>query len=145
MAKEQAKEEAHQLNEQYNGLTDQIEKLRQARQDLLKGANLPLPNLGIEDGCLTHNGHKWDAMSGSDQLIVAASIVKAINPKCQFVLMDKLEQMDTDTLQMFNTWLKGQGLQVIATRVSSGDECSIIIEDGLIQEKPEEKKGGFIR
>ena len=143
MAKEQAKEEAHQLNEQYNGLTEQIEKLRQARQDLLKGANLPLPNLGIEDGCLTHNGHKWDAMSGSDQLIVAASIVKAINPKCQFVLMDKLEQMDTDTLQMFNTWLKEQGLQVIATRVSSGDECSIIIEDGLI--KPEEKKGGFIR
>ena len=46
--------------------------------------------------------------------------------------MDKLEQMDVDTMHSFGVWLKGEGLQVIATRVSTGDECQIIIEDGLI-------------
>lgn len=46
--------------------------------------------------------------------------------------MDKLEQMDVTTLNEFGQWLEKEGLQVIATRVSTGDECSIIIEDGTI-------------
>ncbi|MBA1393889.1 chromosome segregation protein SMC, partial [Lactobacillus sp. XV13L] len=44
--------------------------------------------------------------------------------------LDKLEQMDLDTLHEFGDWLKQEGLQAIATRVSTGEECSIIIEDG---------------
>ena len=30
----------------------------------------------------------------------------------------------------FGAWLEREGLQAIATRVSTGDECSIIIQDG---------------
>ena len=69
-------------------------------------------------------------MSGAEQLIVATSIVRKLNPQCGFVLIDKLEQMDTVTLQRFGKWLEREGLQVIATRVSTGEECSIIISDG---------------
>ena len=52
--------------------------------------------------------------------------------------MDKLEQMDLKTLQEFGTWLEQEGLQAIATRVSTGDECSIVIQDGYVvgQEHP---------
>ena len=50
-------------------------------------------------------------------------------------MLDKLEQMDTDTLQEFGQWLEKEGLQAIATRVSTGGECSIIIEDGYIKEQ----------
>ena len=56
--------------------------------------------------------------------------MRKLNPNCGFVLMDKLEQLDTDTLAEFGAWLEAEGLQVIATRVSVGDECSIVIEDG---------------
>lgn len=46
--------------------------------------------------------------------------------------------MDLDTLKEFGEWLESEGLQAMATRVSTGDECSIIIEDGYIkgEEKP---------
>ena len=38
-------------------------------------------------------------------------------------------------------WLEKEGLQVIATRVSTGEECSIVIEDGTgIMEAPAPKK-----
>ena len=47
-----------------------------------------------------------------------------------------LEQMDRQTLSEFGAWLEGEGLQVIATRVSTGEECAIIIEDGLAQGTP---------
>ena len=66
---------------------------------------------------------------------VATAIVRAVNPRCGFVLLDKLEQMDLDTLADFGRWLEGEGLQVIATRVSTGGECSVIIEDGSVMEE----------
>ena len=52
------------------------------------------------------------------------------------------KQMDLDTLKEFGQWLEQEGLQVIATRVSTGGECSIIIEDGYVvgQEHPEPPK-----
>lgn len=128
--KAKAEEDAKACRDQYDGLTRELESVRAQRQDLLKGAKLPLEGLSVEDGRLTYFGKNWDSMSGSDQLKAATAIVRAVNPKCGFVLLDKLEQMDLDTLRDFGAWLEQEGLQVIATRVSTGDECSIIIEDG---------------
>ncbi len=128
-----AENEADEYAGQYETLTQQIEGIRSDRRNLLNGAKLPLPGLSVEDGKLTYNGIPWDGMSGSEQLKVATAVVRELNPKCGFVLMDKLEQMDLDTLREFGEWLKEQNLQVIATRVSTGSECSIIIEDGLVK------------
>ena len=136
--RERAEIEADGYKKQYEDLTAQIEKIRQDKRDLLNGAELPLEGLSVERGELTYNGFKWDNMSGSEQLKVATAIVRKLNPECGFVLMDKLEQMDAKTLAEFGAWLEQEGLQVIATRVSTGGECSIIIEDGYI--KPEEPK-----
>lgn len=131
--KEAAEVEANNLQQEYDGLTEQIESVREERNKLLDSAELPLPGLSVKDGKLIYNNMPWDGMSGSDQLKVATAIVRKLNPQCGFVLMDKLEQMDLETLQEFGTWLKQEGLQVIATRVSTGDECSIIIEDGMVK------------
>lgn len=142
--KDKAEEDAKGYREQYNRLTSQIEEIRSQKTDLLKEADLPLPGLGVEDGELVYNGQKWDNMSGSEQLKVSTAIVRRLNPECGFVLLDKLEQMDLDTLHEFGQWLEQEGLQAIATRVSTGGECSLIIEDGYVagQEHPaaEEKK-----
>jgi len=130
--KEKAEDDCKEYEGQYNTLTSKIETIRQQKMDLLNNANLPLEGLSVEDGELVYNGFKWDNMSGSDQLKVSTAIVRKLNPKCGFVLLDKLEQMDLDTLQEFGKWLEQEGLQAIATRVSTGDECSIIIEDGYV-------------
>jgi hypothetical protein len=129
-----AEDEAAAYRDQYDELTRRIEEKRRQKTDLLNGAQLPLQGLSVQDGELTFNGHKWDGMSGSEQLRVAAAIVRKLTPECGFVLLDKLEQMDTDTLRDFGVWLEGEGLQAIATRVSTGSECSVIIEDGYAKE-----------
>lgn len=131
-----AEQDAEGYSRDYNKLTDEIEDIRQRKRDLLNGARLPLEGLSVEDGELTYHGKKWDGMSGSDQLKVATAIVRAINPKCGFVLIDKLEQMDLTTMREFGKWLQEQGLQAITTRVSTGDECSVIIEDGQVTRQP---------
>ncbi len=131
--REKAELEAAEYKQQYENLTGEIERVRKAKTDLLSGADLPLKGLFVEDGELTYKGKKWDSMSGAEQLKVSTAIVRRLNPNCGFVLLDKLEQMDMETLEAFGKWLKDENLQAIATRVSLGAECSIIIEDGMIK------------
>lgn len=141
LEKSRAEDEAAQYASEYDRLTESIQQKRADRMALLNGADLPLPGLSVEDGVLTYKGKHWRDMSGSDQLRVAAAIVRRLNPDCGFVLLDKLEQMDMTTLQEFSAWLEAEGLQAIATRVSTGSECQIIIEDGMVKDAvpPEEK------
>lgn len=134
--KDKAEEDARDYREEYDALTTEITEIRKRKTALLDNADLPLEGLSVEDGDLIYNGFKWDNMSGSEQLKVATAIVRKLNPNCGFVLIDKLEQMDVTTLNAFGEWLESEGLQAIATRVSTGDECSIIIEDGYV--KPQE-------
>lgn len=154
--REKADIDAEEYRQQYNKLSGQLEKIRNSKTALLENANLPLKGLTVENSELMYNGYKWDSMSSSDQLIVATSIVRKLNPNCGFVLLDKLEQMDVDTLNDFGKWLESEGLQAIATRVSTGSECSVIIEDGMAAnetdkaelqpqniEKPKWKAGEF--
>ena len=130
LEKDKAEEDAEEYTRQYEALSSELEKVRQFKIELLDGADLPLPDLSINDGELTYKGFTWSGMSGAEQLKVATAIVRKLNPRCGFVLLDKLEQMDLDTLNEFGHWLEQEGLQAIATRVSKGDECQIIIEDG---------------
>lgn len=153
LEKARAEDEAAQYASEYDRLTESIQQKRADRMALLNGADLPLPGLSVEDGVLTYKGKHWRDMSGSDQLRVAAAIVRRLNPDCGFVLLDKLEQMDMTTLQEFSAWLEAEHLQAIATRVSTGSECQIIIEDGMVKdaeppvtEKPQPRswtKGAF--
>lgn len=153
LEKSRAEDEAAQYASEYDRLTESIQQKRADRMALLNGADLPLPGLSVEDGVLTYKGKHWRDMSGSDQLRVATAIVRRLNPDCGFVLLDKLEQMDMTTLQEFSAWLEAEHLQAIATRVSTGSECQIIIEDGMVKdaeppvtEKPQPRswtKGAF--
>lgn len=153
LEKARAEDEAARYASDYDKLTEAITQKRADRMALLNGADLPLPELSVEDGALTYKGKHWRDMSGSDQLRVAAAIVRRLNPDCGFVLLDRLEQMDMTTLTEFGRWLEAEHLQAIATRVSTGSECQIIIEDGMVKdaeppvtEKPQPRswtKGAF--
>lgn len=144
-AKSLLDDEAKTYQSQYDTLTEQIEGIRAEKLALLEGADLPLPGLSVKAGELTFNGHKWDAMSGAEQLRVATAIVRKLNPNCGFVLLDKLEQLDMESLTEFGEWCRSENLQIIATRVSTGPECEIIISDGYAveAEKPTYTPGEF--
>ncbi|MEK4700391.1 AAA family ATPase [Solibacillus sp. FSL R7-0668] len=130
--KDKAEMDAQEYVKQYDLLTASIEEVRHQKSELLSNADLPLPGLSVAEGDLLYNGQRWDNMSGAEQLKVSTAIVRKLKPDCGFILLDKLEQMDMATLQEFGQWLEQEGLQAIATRVSTGEECSIIIEDGYV-------------
>jgi ATPase subunit of ABC transporter with duplicated ATPase domains len=129
--KARAEAESADLAESYRALTNALEDVRANRLKLLASVKMPLPDLTIdEEGRLLYRGRQWDGMSGAEQLRVAVAICASVKPACGFVLLDGLERMDTKQLAEFHEWLAERDLQAIGTRVSDGDECSIIIEDG---------------
>ena len=144
--RDKAEEDAKEHEAQYNKLSAALDKTRDAITALLKGAALPLPDLGINtNNELTYKGHTWGDMSGSEQLKVATAIVRRLNPQCEFVLIDRMEAFDPDELAAFGAWLEQEGLQAICTRVSTGAECTLIIEDGapIGQAVPKYTEGDF--
>ena len=138
MRKADAEAEADALDEEYDALSGRIERVREAKIALLDGADMPLEGLGVRDGSLVYGGQPWDGMSASEQLRVATAIVRRLKPECGFVLVDKLEQMDPQTLAEFGAWAESEGLQVIGTRVAVDDTCQIVIEDGAVAGAVEE-------
>lgn len=135
--KEKAQEEADAAKLKADQLSAELDSIRAERQDLLANAALPLPELTVavnERGknVLLYKNRHWDCMSGMEQIRVAAAIVRRLKPACQFILLDGLESFDLKSLQELDQWLTEQNLQAIATRVSKGAECTIIIEDGMV-------------
>ena len=45
-----------------------FEDIREQRLKLLENADLPLPELSVENGELIYRGNKWDNMSGSEHI-----------------------------------------------------------------------------
>lgn len=132
--KSMAMDVANQKAEVVAALTNKIEEVRARRMELLKSVAMPLDGLSVEDGELIYKGAKWDCMSSMEQVLVGISICHAVNPSCGFVLLDKLECFDTAQLAALDNWMNQLQIQGISTRVSTGDECSLIIEDGIVRE-----------
>lgn len=129
-AKECAEAESQQLDAEYGKLTGEIDKLVEERKRLLDGCGSLLEGLSIQSGEITYRGQMWSDLSHAEQIRVGTAIVRADNPDCGFVLIDKLEALDADSLKELHNWAVKEDLQIIATRVSTGDECTVILEDG---------------
>ena len=132
--KARAKDEAEQAEAEYAAAGRAVEDVRQRRMALLNSVQMPLPGLSIEAGELVYNGAKWDCMSSMERVVVAISIVRQLQPKCGFVLLDQLECFDRAQLANLRDWLAENNMQAIATRVADDDTCDIIIEDGQVLE-----------
>ncbi|MGN0878454.1 MAG: AAA family ATPase [Oligosphaeraceae bacterium] len=151
LEKARALDEAKQAEEEHRALSGQIDAVREERRALLATVRWPLEGLSLDGQELTYDGQKWDCMSSSEQMRVATSICQALKPECGFILLDKLEQFDPQELASFGEWLRERGLQAIGTRVSVGDECAVVIEDGMVagEDNPpapqlvEDSIGGF--
>ena len=140
--KQHAEDEASTLRMEVNALKDRIEQIRKDKIALMDSVKMPLVGLSICDGELIYNGQKWDCMSGAERLKVGTAICMVLKPSCGFVLLDELEKMDLDTMKEFGEWLVENNMQAIGTRVSRGEECSVIIDDGIVVQV-NKKESGF--
>lgn len=126
--------EANEHSLKYDEKTAVIEDLRKQKDALLQGAGLPYPGLSVENKIVTLNGKAWDCISESMKIRVGCAIVMRINPSCKFMFVDKLEQLDSESLAELDMFAKDHDIQIIGTRVTTNPEdCTLIIKNGYIE------------
>lgn len=134
IARAKVLKEADEQALKYDEKTAVIEDLRKQKDALLQGAGLPYPGLSVENKVVTLNGKAWDCMSESMKIRVGCAIVMRINPSCKFMFVDKLEQLDSDSLAELDQFAKDHDIQIIGTRVTTDpDDCTLIIKNGYIE------------
>ena len=114
-------------------LTAVLEKLRKRRTDTIKKASLPVDGLGFGDGFITYNGIPFDQASGAEQLRASVAIGSALNKGLNVLLVRDGSLLDKENLEELSRYAKESGCQIWVERVSDGDECSVIIEDGEVK------------
>jgi hypothetical protein len=116
-----------------DALTADIKSIDQQKSDLLASAKYPVPGLAIApEGGITLNGFPLEQASAAEALKTGVAICVAMNPEFPVALIRDASLLDDDTLAMVEQFAVEHGCQVWMERVGHGEECQVIIEDGLV-------------
>lgn len=113
-------------------LTAEIDSLDARRLEKLRSAKYPVPGLMLAEAGILYNDLPFEQASSAEQLRVSVGIGLAMNPKIRVLLVRDGSLLDEDSLAILQGMAEEAGSQVWLERVSKGDECSVIIEDGRV-------------
>lgn len=144
-----AKKQRTELETDFNTLTDESRVLT----DTINGfdaqkakaaaeAEYPIPGLAITDDGLTLDGVPFEQASSAQKLRASVAIGLKLNPKLKVLLIRDGSLLDAASLAAVAKMAEEADAQVWLERVSTGDEVTVVIEDGAVAEDREEKGDG---
>lgn len=114
-------------------LTRKIEAIDKAKADALAAAEMPVAGLGLDDAGVTFEGIPLVQCSSALQQRISVAIGAALNPTLRVMMIKDGSLLDMDSLEALRVSAEELDLQVFIERVGTGEECSVIIEDGMVQ------------
>jgi DNA repair exonuclease SbcCD ATPase subunit len=115
-------------------LSKELERIDSAKSEMLQNADYPIEGLGFdEEGVVTYNGIPFSQSSSAEQIRVSMAIGLAMNPKLRIVLIREGSLLDEDALKLIAEMAEQHEAQVFLERVGKGEECQVIIEDGMVE------------
>lgn len=124
------------LRKHVDELTERIEAERQKKVEVMEQAEWPIDGLGFTENGVTFNGRAFELLSSAEQLRVSAAIGLSQNPGLPILLIRDGSLLDEDSLRDVAEIAAKYNGQVWVERVSTGLECSVVIEDGAIVSQP---------
>lgn len=125
--------EADELTKQSEELTAQIVTLKQAREDAIRKAHLPIDGLGIGDGFVTLNGFRYKEGSEAQRMAASAAIGMALNPILKFMLIRAASGVGTKIRQQMTEIAAAGGYRVILEQLDEiGDRSHVLLQDGAV-------------
>lgn len=112
----------------------QIETIDSKKRKLLAEASYPIPELSISpDGGVMLSGQPLEQASAAESLRASFAIAIAMNPGFPVALIRDGSLLDENSLRSVEQMAAEKGCQVWVERVGEGEECSVIISEGLIK------------
>lgn len=121
-----------------NGLTQQIQRIDDRKNELLAKAQFPVPGLGFgivgDDYVVTYQGEPFEQASDSGKLKVGFAIAAATNPNVHIVTIREGSLLDEDSRAVVDAMAIEQGYHVLMEIVGDGDPGAFILEDGGLRD-----------
>lgn len=115
--------------------TEAIEAIDKGKAELIAASNLPVEGLSFDEDGVLFNGIPFDKdhTSSAEMLRVSLAMGIAMNPQLRVLLIRDGSLLDEDNLGFIARMADAHDCQVWIERVGTGDEISVIIEDGSIK------------
>ncbi len=119
-------------NSEATKLTLALERIVEEKEARLANAKFPVEGLSFsDDGVLLH-GVPFEQASQEQQVVTAAAIRLAENPKLKAILMRRGSLLDPQHQAALRAWAKENKCQVFLEVVGKDADCEVIIEDGMV-------------
>jgi hypothetical protein len=132
-ARLKAHEEHGTLETRAQALTNEIQAIDQAKAKALREASFPVDGLSFDDSGVLLNGLPFSQASQAEQLRVSVAMGFAQNPELKVLLVRDGSLLDGNSLNLLDQMAMDHDGQVWIERVGEGDQCAVIIEDGVVK------------
>ncbi len=139
--REELRAKVEELEQESKYLTEKLEEIDAQKARMMAEAAWPIPGLGFGPEGVTLAGLPFEQASSAEQLAVSVAVGAALNPACRVLLIRDGSLLDRDSLRMVGELAEKFDCQVWIERVSEGEECSVIIEDGMVAAEKEQVEG----
>ena len=130
----------------YEDQTTAIRKLRESKDQALRKAKFPLPELKVTTTGTFFNDIPIKQLSSSENMKVAMSIAMALNEKFKVILVKEASLLDKENLKVIREMAKDNGYQVWLECVKDSGEMGFYFVEGEIESingKKVKKGGGY--
>lgn len=131
--KREAVREAAIMVERHDQMDEQIARIDDTKRAALATAKYPVDGLELGSDGVMFSGLPFEQASQAEQLKVSVAMGLALNSKLRVLLLRDGSRLDSDSLRALAEMAKAADAQVWIERVGDGDECQVIIEDGMVK------------
>jgi len=130
----QLSDESDTLGAEAERLSAEMAKVDKRRAAMISGAKYPVPGMSVDgDLRVILNGLPLEQASAAEQLRCSVAMGLALNPELRVMVIYDGSLLDTDSLAILAEMADEADAQVWIERVSEGEECTVIIEDGSVK------------
>lgn len=126
--------EVDELVTSSTNLSKSIDEAEIAKQALIAGAKMPVPDLGFDDEGVTYKALPFAQASGAEQLRVSVAIAMAAKPELRVLRIKDGSLLDETSLAMLEEMADTHDFQCWIERVDTSGSVGIIMEDGTARE-----------
>lgn len=125
--------ELDQARAEYDGLSENIRALDDAKVEGIANADMPVDGLAFDDEGVTFNGVPLKQASSAEQLRVSVAIAMKLNPELRVIQVRDGSLLDSESMQLLEELAEGQDYQVWIERVDETAAVGVVIEDGRVK------------
>lgn len=122
--------EAKEAAELADASTERLDAIKEQKTTALAKAEFPVPGMSFDGDTVLFNDMPLDQCSTSEQIRVSTGMALANPPSLAVLIIRRGESLDRSNLDVIEEMAAKAKAYIITERVSTGEECNVVIKDG---------------